>query len=66
MKKVNNVTNWKDVRGIAKHLGVSKETIYRLLAKRKIPVHRVGKLWKFDPDEVDSAVKRGRLRETLK
>lgn len=41
-----------DVKGIAKFLGCSKETIHRLLAKKKIPAHRVGRLWRFDPEEV--------------
>ena len=30
---------------IAKHLGVSKETIYRWAEKSKIPAHKVGRQW---------------------
>lgn len=44
---------WFSVDEIAKHLGVSKETIYRWLEKRQIPAHRLGKLWKFKSSEVD-------------
>lgn len=44
---------WLSVEEIAGHLGISKETVYRWLEKKKIPAHRVGKLWKFRASEVD-------------
>ncbi len=52
---------WFSVDEIAKHLGVSKETIYRWLERKIIPAHRMGKLWKFKPSEVDEAVRAGRM-----
>lgn len=54
---------WLSVEEIAGHLGVSKETIHRWLAKAKIPAHRVGKLWKFKTSEVDSWVTEGGAEE---
>ena len=54
---------WLSVEEIAEHLGISKETIYRWLEKGKIPAHRVGKLWKFRPSEVDEWVKSGKAVE---
>lgn len=50
---------WLSVEGIAEYLGVSKETIYRWLERKKIPAHRIGKLWKFKPYEVDQWVLSG-------
>ena len=50
---------WLSVEEIADHLGISKETVYRWLEKGKIPAHRVGKLWKFRPSEVDEWVLKG-------
>lgn len=50
---------WLSVEGIANHLGVSKETIYRWLERKKIPAHRIGKLWKFQASEVDHWVRTG-------
>lgn len=50
---------WLSVEEIALHLGVSKETVYRWLEKQKVPAHRIGKLWKFKPSEVDQWVMSG-------
>lgn len=56
---MNSIEPWYSVEEIARHLGVSKETIYRWLEKEKVPAHRVGKLWKFKPSEVDGWVTSG-------
>jgi excisionase family DNA binding protein len=50
---------WVSVEGIALHLGVSKETIYRWLERKRIPAHRIGKLWKFKTSEVDGWIRDG-------
>ena len=54
---------WLSVERIATHLGVSKETVYRWLDKRKIPAHRIGKLWKFRATEVDAWICQGGASE---
>ena len=53
--------NWMSVQQISDYMGVSKETIYRLLEKKEIPAHRIGKLWKFKPSEIDKAIKKGKF-----
>lgn len=50
---------WLSVEEVAKYLGISKETVYRWLEKKKIPAHKIGKLWKFQLSEVDNWVKSG-------
>lgn len=50
---------WLGVEEIATHLGVSKETIYRWLDRERIPAHRIGRLWKFKPSEVDQWIMSG-------
>lgn len=50
---------WLSVEEIGFHLGVSKETVYRWLEKKKIPAHRIGRLWKFRTREVDQWVING-------
>lgn len=48
---------WMSVEEIAGYLGVSKDTIYGWITKREMPAHKVGRLWKFKSDEVDSWVR---------
>ena len=53
---MDNGDRWLSVEEIAAHLGVSKESIYRWLERKKIPAHRIGRLWKFKVQEVDQWV----------
>lgn len=50
---------WLSVDEIKTHLGVSGDTIYRWIDKHDMPAHRMGRLWKFKKDEIDSWVKAG-------
>ncbi len=61
---MQQIEPWFSVEEIAQHLGVSKETVYRWLEKGQIPAHRLGKLWKFKPSEVDDWIKKGGAKET--
>ena len=47
------VERWSSVEEICEHLGVSRDTIYRWIADRGMPAHRIGRLWKFKLSEVD-------------
>lgn len=47
------VERWSSVEEICGHLGVSRDTIYRWIADRGMPAHRIGRLWKFKLSEVD-------------
>lgn len=51
---------WLSVPEIAEHLGVSKETIYKWVAKKTIPSHKIGKFRKFRITEVDEWVTSGK------
>lgn len=42
---------------IAEHLGVTKDSVYTWIAKKDMPAHRVGRLWKFKVTEVDAWVR---------
>ena len=50
---------WSSLDEIAGHLGVSKDTIYRWIANKQMPAHKIGKLWKFKVSEVDEWVIKG-------
>lgn len=54
---------WMSVEEIASYLGVSKDTIYGWIAKREMPAHKVGRLWKFKSDEVDTWVRAGKASD---
>jgi excisionase family DNA binding protein len=50
---------WLSVDEIAAHLGVSRDTVYKWIARKQLPGHKVGKLWKFTTSEVDEWVRSG-------
>lgn len=54
---------WMSVEEIAGYLGVSKDTVYGWIAKRDMPAHKVGRLWKFKSGEVDSWVRAGKATD---
>ena len=56
---------WLSVEEIAEHLGISKETVYRWLETKKIPAHRIGKLWKFQISEINEWVRSGGSTEKV-
>lgn len=42
------------VQELADYLRVTVKTVYRLLEKGVVPAARIGHLWRFDKDEIDS------------
>jgi excisionase family DNA binding protein len=50
---------WVSVEQIAEHLGVTRDSIYRWIDRKRLPAHRVGRLWKFKASEVDDWVRAG-------
>jgi excisionase family DNA binding protein len=54
---------WVSVDGVAEHLGVAKDSVYRWIERRGLPAHRVGRLWKFKLTEVDDWVRAGGAAE---
>jgi len=46
--------------------GVSKDTVYGWIAKKEMPAHKVGRLWKFKTDEVDDWVRHGKASDDQK
>ncbi|MDA1277763.1 MAG: helix-turn-helix domain-containing protein [Verrucomicrobia bacterium] len=50
---------WLSVDEIAAHLGVNPETIYKWITRKRMPAHKLGRLWKFLATEVDQWVKDG-------
>ena len=50
---------WVSVDEVAKHLGIAKDTVYHWIESRGLPVHRIGRLWKFKLSQIDDWVEAG-------
>lgn len=50
---------WLSVSEIARYLGIKRDTVYKWIDRRRMPSHKVGRLWKFRKDEVDAWVRSG-------
>jgi excisionase family DNA binding protein len=48
---------------VATHIGVAKDSVYRWIDAKRLPAHRVGRLWKFKLSEVDDWVRAGGANE---
>ena len=53
---------WLSVDEIAVYLGVKRDTVYKWIARKSMPAHKVGRLWKFRRSEVDEWVRSGNSR----
>lgn len=50
---------WVGLDDVARHLGVSHDTVYRWIEAKRLPAHKLGRLWKFKLTEVDDWVRAG-------
>ena len=55
---------WLSVDEIAAHLGVNPDTVYKWIERKKLPAHKVGRLWKFKASQVDEWVQAGKVADT--
>ena len=56
-KELSMEDRWLSVEEISVYLGVTKDTVYKWLSEKKLPAHKVGRLWKFKKEDVDVWVK---------
>lgn len=57
---------WLSVDEIGEYLGVKRDTIYKWISEKRMPAHKVGRLWKFKISQVDAWVEEGSATETEK
>lgn len=50
---------WLSVDEAAAYLGISRETVYKWVGRKQMPAHKVGRLWKFQAEELDAWVRAG-------
>ena len=55
---------WLSVDEIAAYLGIKRDTVYKWISERNMPGHKIGRLWKFNKQEVDEWVKSGGAKHT--
>lgn len=53
------VEKWYSMNEIAEYLGISRDTVLNWINDRKMPAHKVCRLWKFKVSEVDEWIKTG-------
>lgn len=51
---------WYSVNEIAEHLNVSAKFIYTWVENKRIPAYKIGRVWRFDVEEIDKWVKANR------
>ena len=54
---------WLSVEEIADYLGIKRDTVYKWIHRKKMPVHKLGSLWKFRKEEIDAWVRSGEARD---
>jgi excisionase family DNA binding protein len=54
---------WLSVDEIAEYIGVKRDTIYKWIADREMPAHRVGRFWKFKKEQIDTWVENGKAND---
>lgn len=54
---------WLTLEQVAKHLQVSKEKIYKLCQRGRMPASKIGGNWRFDLKEIDSWARNQRPRK---
>lgn len=55
---------WSILADIAGHLRVSEAAVLRWITQRKLPDHRVGRIWRFKISEVDAWVRSGEAADS--
>jgi len=50
---------WLSVDEIAAYLGIKRDTVYKWIAEKQMPMHRMGWFWKLRKAEFDEWVRSG-------
>ena len=55
---------WLSVDEIGEYLGIKRDTVYKWISEKGMPAHKIGRLWKFKKDEVDTWVRDGKASDS--
>ncbi|MDR2525073.1 MAG: helix-turn-helix domain-containing protein [Oscillospiraceae bacterium] len=59
MANTDKLENWSSLKEMQAYLGVSREAILGWIYNKKMPAHKLGRLWKFKISEVDKWIRSG-------
>ena len=59
------ITKWLTIEQIAEYLQVSKEKVYKLCQRGRMPASKLGGQWRFDIKEVDTWVRQQRPQKQI-
>lgn len=51
-----------DIQAVARRLDVSPKTVRRMIARGELPVHRIGRLIRISPQDLDACLARSRQK----
>ncbi|MDY0223422.1 MAG: helix-turn-helix domain-containing protein [Desulfobacterium sp.] len=54
---------WLSVDEIGDYIGIKRDTVYKWISEKGMPAHKIGRLWKFKKDEVDTWVRDGKASD---
>lgn len=49
---------WVSINEICKHLSISRDTVIKWISNEDLPAHKIGRLWRFQIQEVDDWVRK--------
>lgn len=52
-----SIDRWYSLAEITEYLGVSRDTVLNWIANKRMPAHKVGRLWKFKISEIDEWIR---------
>lgn len=59
-ERITEMSNWLNVEETSSYLGISTSKLYSLAQQGRIPGHRLGKVWRFNKEDLDSWIKANR------
>ncbi len=61
-RKTRITSSLLTIEELADYLGLKKQTIYNWLHSRKISGIKIGKVWRFDKNDIDTWIKECKLK----
>lgn len=55
---MNNEEKWASMEELCKHLGLSRDTVKKMIHKQNLPAYKIERKWKFKISEVDSWIRK--------